>query len=76
MELEKDGQEQLVRSFRNEILHRVKEDRNILHTIKRGKFNWIGHILCRNCLQKHVIEVKIEGRVDVNERQRRRPKQL
>jgi hypothetical protein len=40
-----------------EVLHRVKE-RNILHTIKRGKANWIGHILRRNGLLKHVIEGK------------------
>jgi hypothetical protein len=32
----------------------------ILHTIKRRKANWIGHILCRNCLLKHVTEGKIE----------------
>ena len=38
-----------------EVLHRVKEQRNILHTIKRRKANWIGHILRRNCLLKHVI---------------------
>jgi hypothetical protein len=31
---------------RNEdVLHRVKEERNIVHTIKRRKANWIGHIL-------------------------------
>jgi hypothetical protein len=41
-----------------EILHRVKEERNILHKIKRRKANWIGHILRRNCLLKHVIEGK------------------
>jgi hypothetical protein len=28
-------------------LHRVKEERNILHTIRRKKANWIGHILRR-----------------------------
>jgi hypothetical protein len=39
---------------RNEVLHRVKEW-NIVHTIKRRKANWIGHILRRNCLLKHVI---------------------
>jgi hypothetical protein len=39
-----------------EVLHRVKEKRNILHTIKIRKANWIGHILRRNCLLKHVIE--------------------
>jgi hypothetical protein len=27
-----------------EVLHRVKEERNILHTIKRKEANWIGHI--------------------------------
>jgi len=55
-----------------EVLHRAKEERNILHTIKRKKGNWIGHILPRNCLLKHVIEVKVEARVDVMERRRRR----
>jgi hypothetical protein len=40
---------------RNEVLHGVKEERNIVHTIKRRKANWIGHILRRNCLLKHVI---------------------
>jgi hypothetical protein len=42
---------------RNEdVLQRVKEERNIVHTIKRKKANWIGHILRRKCLLKHVIE--------------------
>jgi hypothetical protein len=45
-----------------EVLHRVKEGRNIVHTIKRRKAYWIGHILRRNCLLKHVIERKVEGR--------------
>jgi hypothetical protein len=44
-----------------EVLHRVKKERNILHTIKRRKANWIGHILRRNCLLKHVTEEKLEG---------------
>jgi hypothetical protein len=49
---------------RNEaVLHRVKEERNIVHTIKRRKANWICHVLRRNCLLKHVIEGKIEGRI-------------
>jgi hypothetical protein len=46
---------------RSEVLHRVKEERNILHAIKRRKANWIGHILRRNCLIKHIIERKKEG---------------
>jgi hypothetical protein len=41
------------------VLQRVKEERNIVHTTKR-KANWIGHILRRNCLLKHVIEGKIK----------------
>jgi hypothetical protein len=34
-------------------------------TIKRRKANWTGHILCRNCLLKHIIEGKIEGRIEM-----------
>jgi hypothetical protein len=49
-----------------EVLHRVKEERNILHTIKRRKANWIGHILRRNCLLKHVTKGKTEGGTEVN----------
>jgi hypothetical protein len=48
-----------------EVLHRVKEERN---TIKRRKANWIGHVLCRNCLLKHVIEGKLEGRIEMTGR--------
>jgi hypothetical protein len=59
-----------------EVLHRVKEERNNLHTIKRREANWIGHILRRNCLMKHIIEGKIEGRTEVTERRGRRRKQL
>jgi hypothetical protein len=43
---------------RNEVLHGVKEERNILQTVKRRKDNWIGHILHGNCLLKHNIERK------------------
>ena len=42
------------------VLYRVKENRNILHTIKRRKANWIGHIWHRNCLLKHIIEGRIQ----------------
>jgi hypothetical protein len=27
-----------------EVLHRAKEEENILHAIKRRKANWLGHI--------------------------------
>jgi hypothetical protein len=59
-----------------EVLHRVKEERYTLHTIKRRKANWIGHILLRNCLLKHVIEGKLEGRTEMTGRRGRRHKQL
>jgi hypothetical protein len=44
-----------------DVLHRVKEERNILYTVKSRKADWIGHILRRNCLLKHVIEGKMKG---------------
>jgi hypothetical protein len=59
-----------------EILHRVKEERNIVHIIKGRVVNWIGDILCRNCLLKRAAERKIQGRIEVTERRRRRRKQL
>jgi hypothetical protein len=58
------------------VLHRGKEGRNSLHTINRRKANWIGHILCRNCLLKHVIEGNIERRIEVTGRRGRRCKRL
>jgi hypothetical protein len=54
-----------------EVLRRAKEERNILHTIKRRKDNWTGQILRRNCFLKHVIEVKVEARIEMMERRRR-----
>ena len=44
-----------------DVLLRVKEQRNILHEIRKGKANWISHILRRNCLLQQVIEGKIQG---------------
>jgi len=52
------------------VLHGVKEERNVIETVKSRKANWIGHILCRNCLLKYVIEGKIEGRIEVTGRRR------
>ena len=48
-----------------EMLLQVNEQRNILHTIRKRKANWIGHILRRNCLPKQVIEGKIKGEIEV-----------
>jgi hypothetical protein len=44
------------------VLHRVKEDRNTQHRISRWKANWIGYILRRKCLLKHVSEGKKDRR--------------
>jgi hypothetical protein len=46
------------------VLHRDKEERNVLHTVKRRKGDWISQILRGNWLIKHVIEGKIEGSSD------------
>jgi hypothetical protein len=53
---------------KNEVLHRVKEDKNIIQTAKKGKSNEIGHILHRNCLVKYFTKGKIEGRIEIMER--------
>jgi hypothetical protein len=39
-----------------EVLEYVGEKRTLLNTILPRKFNWIGHILRRNCLLHNVIE--------------------
>ena len=39
---------------KKEVLHKVKEERNILHTLKRRKVNGTGHDLCCNCHLKHI----------------------
>ena len=59
--LQKDGEDQLDWSCKNEeVLHKVKGERNRLKTIKRKKTLLIGNILRRNCLLKHVSGGKIE----------------
>ena len=46
-------------SVRNEeVLSRVKEDRNIIHTVKRRKANWNGH-----CSISRKVAVSIPERV-------------
>ena len=58
------------------VLYRVKEERNVLHTIKRRKANWIGYILRRKCLLEHIIKGKMEGGIHVIGREGKRRKQL
>jgi hypothetical protein len=59
-----------------EVLLRVKEQRNILHEICKRKANWIGHILRRTCLLQQAIEGKIKEGIKVTARRGRRRKKL
>jgi hypothetical protein len=59
-----------------EVLLRVKEQRNIIHEITKRKANWIGHIYRRNCLLQQVIEGKIKGGIEVTGRQGRRRRKV
>ena len=59
-----------------EVLLRVKEQRNILHEIRKRKANWMGHILRRNCLLQRVTQGKIQWEIEVTGRQGRRCRKL
>jgi hypothetical protein len=59
-----------------EVLHRVKEERNILRTIKLRKADCIVHIFRGNGFLKHFTAGKVEGRIEVTRRRARRCKQL
>jgi hypothetical protein len=59
-----------------EVLLRVKEQRNILHEINKRKANWTGNILRRNCLLQQVIERKDKGDTEVKGRRGRRRRKL
>jgi hypothetical protein len=55
---------------------RVKQQSYILREISKRKANWIGHILCRNCLLQQAIEGKIKGGIEVTGRRGRRRMKL
>jgi hypothetical protein len=57
---------------KEEVLNRVNEEWNILHTTNRKKAHWSGRMLRRKCLLKHVIE----GRREETGRRGRRRKRL
>jgi hypothetical protein len=59
-----------------EVLLRVKEQRNILHEIRKRKANWVGHILRRNCLLQWVTEAKINAGIEVTARRGRKRRKL
>jgi hypothetical protein len=58
-----------------EVLLRVKEQRNILREIHKRKSKWTGHIL-RNCLLQRVIEGKTKEGIEVTGRRERRRRKL
>jgi hypothetical protein len=59
-----------------EALRRVKGQRNIQYEISKRKANWIGYILRRKCLLRHVIEGKIKEEIEVTGRRGRRRRKL
>ena len=59
-----------------EVLLRIKEHKNSLREISKRKANWIGHILCSNCLLKRVTEGKIKGGIEETRRRGRRRRKL
>ena len=58
-----------------EVVRRINEEMNVQHKTKRRKANGIGHILCRKCLRKYIIDGKSEGKVEGEGRRGRRLKQ-
>jgi hypothetical protein len=42
------------------VLHGMKEERNMLNTLKRRQVNCSGYTSRRNCFLKHVIQRKTE----------------
>jgi hypothetical protein len=74
MRMEKFSRTDHVRN--EEVLLRVKKQRNILHEIRKRKANWIGHILRRNYLLQRVTERKIKGGIEVTARRGRRRRKL
>jgi len=55
------------------IIKKSQGQKDTLRTINtsRKKANWIGHFLRRNCLLEHVIEGKVEGRIEMTGRRGR-----
>jgi hypothetical protein len=59
-----------------DVLLRVKEQRTILHEIRKRKANWIGHILRRNFIPQRVTKEKIQGGIKVTGRRGRKRRKL
>jgi hypothetical protein len=54
--MEKNSWTDHVRNEEVHVLLRVKDQRNILHEIRKRKADWIGHILRRNCLLQRLLK--------------------
>jgi hypothetical protein len=65
--LEKDGEDPLDRSC-EKVVHRIKEERNIVHTLERRKSNEMCHTLIGTVFLKHTVEGKIGGEIEVTGR--------
>ena len=48
---------------KNEILQSQEGKEYPTYNKKEGTVQWIGHILRSNCLLKHIIQRKIEGKI-------------
>jgi len=74
--LEKDGDDQLDRSVKNEdVLQKVNEG-SVLQTIKIRQVSRIGHSLHRKCFLKHFVEGKMGTRIEVTRRRGRKRQRL
>ena len=49
---------------------RKRRENKIVRKLKSRKDSWIGHILRRNCLLKHVVKGKIERNIEWKRRRR------
>ena len=65
-----------VRKAEVRVLHRVKDEKNTLHTKIKWAANWIGYMSSRNCLLKYAIEETLEERIESTGRWERRRRQL
>jgi hypothetical protein len=45
-----------------EVLHTIMKGRNVVRIVNIGKANWIGYVLCRDCILEQIMEGKIKGR--------------
>jgi hypothetical protein len=66
----------LIDRVKYEVLLESRREGKILHTLKRGTVNWIGHFLPRNCFLKRLTKEKMEGKMAVTRRRGRKCEQL